>query len=55
MGQAAFPNYKPGNSFWKITDVVKFISSLCEDNIDLRELNQMFPCYGVSGKEYQLN
>lgn len=50
MGQAAFPNYKPGNSFWKVTDVVKFISSLCEVNLDLKELNQMIPCYGVSGE-----
>ncbi len=56
MGQAADTTENTTSKFfWKINDLKLFISSICEENIELEELTTMVPIYSVRSDESSIN
>ena len=55
MGQAAVNKYSKQKSFWHITNINSFFSSICESNVELEELTQMIPSYSIKSDAETIN
>ncbi len=55
MGQSAVQEYKKSQSYWQISDMNSFLSSLLEKKIEVKQLTQMIPIYGIESSELNIN
>lgn len=55
MGQEAVQNYEPEDFFWDISSCKKFLSSLCKEELIVKENPQMIPHYSITADSNIIN